>query len=278
MDNITIKTPAKINFGLNVVSKRSDGFHNIETIYYPVDICDTITFSESDKFIFETDNETLNSEKDNLVLKAISLLEDHSKKKLNVKIHLSKKIPIGAGLGGGSSDAAAVLITLNSLFRLNIDSIKLYEMAANIGSDVPFFLNPFPSFASSKGEVLEQIDFKIDYSIFLINPGIFVSTQWAYEKIKPERPAFSLIELYRKGKLKPENYREYIINDFEKPVMQEFQAIRKLKEELYEMGADFALMSGSGSSLFAIFKNPVLSTEAKEYYENQYFTYLQIPV
>jgi 4-diphosphocytidyl-2-C-methyl-D-erythritol kinase len=277
MENVTIKTPAKINFGLNVISKRSDGFHNIETIFYPVDICDTITFSESDKFVFETDNEALNSEKDNLIIKTKSMLENYSKKKLNVKIHLSKKIPIGAGLGGGSSDAAAVLKTLNKLFKLNIDSLALNEIAAKIGSDVPFFLNPYPSFASSRGEVLEQINFKIDYSIFLINPGIFVSTKWAYEKIKPAKPGLSLIELYRKSKLKPENFREYVINDFEKPVMEEFQAIRKLKEELYEMGADFALMSGSGSSLFAIFRNPVLATEAKEYYENQYFTYSQIP-
>lgn len=277
MENLTINTPAKINFGLNVTSKRSDGFHNIETIFYPLNIYDTITFSESDKFIFETDNETLNSGNDNLIMKAKIELEDYSKKELNVKIHLSKKIPIGAGLGGGSSDAAAVLKTLNKLFRLNIDSFRLDEMAAKIGSDVPFFLNPYPSFASSRGEVLEQIDFKIDYSIFLINPGIFVSTKWAYEKIKPEKPKLSLIELYKSGRLRLENFKEFIINDFEKPVMEEFQAIRQLKDELYEMGADFALMSGSGSSLFAIFKNPVLAAEAKEYYENQYFTYSQIP-
>ncbi len=277
MENLTINTPAKINFGLNVISKRSDGFHNIETIFYPLNICDTITFSESDKFVFETDNETLNSEKDNLIMKAKTELEDYSKKELNVKIHLSKKIPIGAGLGGGSSDAAAVLKALNKLFRLNIDSLKLNEMAAKIGSDVPFFLNPYPSFASSRGEVLEQIDFKIDYSIFLINPGIFVSTKWAYEKVMPAKPDLSLLESYKRGRLKLENFKEYIKNDFEKPVMEEFQAIRKLKDELYEMGADFALMSGSGSSLFAIFRNPVLAAEAKEFYENQYFTYSQIP-
>ena len=277
MENIIINTPAKINFGLNVISKRSDGYHDIETIFYPVDIYDTITFSESDKFIFETDNETLNSEKDNLIIKAKSALEDLTKKKLNVKIHLSKNIPIGAGLGGGSSDAAAVLRTLNQLFKLNIDSLTLNKIAAKIGSDVAFFLNPYPSFASSKGEVLEQIDFKIGFTIFLINPGIFVSTKWAYEKIKPAKPDLSLIEMYRRGKLKTENFRELIINDFEKPVMEEFQAIKTLKEELYEMGAEFVLMSGSGSSLFAIYKNPVIAKEAKEYYENRYFTFLQNP-
>ena len=275
MENVIIDTPAKINFGLNVVSKRPDGFHDIETIFYPIDIFDTITFSESDKFIFETDNETLNSEKDNLAIKAKTALEEHTKKELNIKIHLSKKIPIGAGLGGGSSDAAAVLKTLNKIFRLNLNSLALNEIAAKLGSDVPFFLNPCPSFASSRGEVLEQIDFKIDNSIFLINPGIFVSTKWAYEKIEPTKPELSLIELYRRGKLKPENFREQVTNDFEKPVMEEFQAIRKLKEELYEMGADFTLMSGSGSSLFAIFRNPVIAAEAKEYYENRYFTHLQ---
>lgn len=277
MEKLIIKTPAKINFGLNVISKRSDGFHDIETIFYPINIFDTITFSESDKFIFETDNEKLNSEKENLVIKAKSALEEFTKKKLNIKIHVSKKIPIGAGLGGGSSDAAAVLITLNKIFNLNLDSLALNKIAAQIGSDVPFFLNPYPSFASSRGEVLEQIDFKIDNSIFLINLGIFVSTKWAYGKIKPAKPEISLIELYRKGKLKPENFRDHVTNDFEAPVMEEFQAIRKLKEELYEMGADFALMSGSGSSLFAIFRNPVIATEAKEYYENRYFTYFQIP-
>jgi 4-diphosphocytidyl-2-C-methyl-D-erythritol kinase len=275
MENVTVKTPAKINFGLNVVSKRPDGFHDIETIFYPVDIFDTLTFSESDKFVFETDNEALNSENDNLVIKTKSALEDFTKKELNVKIHLSKQIPIGAGLGGGSSDAAVALKTLNSLFKLNLDSLALNEIAAKVGSDVPFFLNPYPSFASSKGEVLEQIDFKINYSIFLINPGIFVSTKWAYEKIKPSKPELSLIELYRRGKLKPENFREMITNDFENPVMEEFQAIKILKEELYEMGADFALMSGSGSSLFAIYRNPELAKEAKQYYENKYFTFIQ---
>ena len=275
MENVTVKTPAKINFGLNVVSKRPDGFHDIETIFYPVDIFDTLIFSESDRFVFETDNEALNSEKDNLVIKAKSILEDFTKKKLNVKIHLSKGIPIGAGLGGGSSDAASALKTLNSLFKLNLDSLALNEIAEKVGSDVPFFLNPYPSFASSKGEVLEQIDFKIDYPIFLINPGIFVSTKWAYEKIQPAKPALSLIELYRSGKLKLDNFRELISNDFEKPVTEEFQAIQSLKEELYEMGADFVLMSGSGSSLFAIYRNPELANEAKEYYENKYFTFMQ---
>lgn len=277
MEKLTVNTPAKINFGLNVVSKRPDSYHNIETIFYPIDIFDTLTFSESDKFVFETDNETLSSEKDNIIIKAKTALEDYTKKKLKVKIHLSKNIPIGAGLGGGSSDAAATLKSLNKFFKLNLDSVALNELAAKIGADVPFFLNPYPSFGSSKGDVLEQIDFKIEYPFFLINPGIFVSTKWAYEKIKPEKPSQSLIELCRRQKLKLENFRELVTNDFEKPVMEEFQAIGSLKEELYEMGADFVLMSGSGSSLFAVFEKLELAEKVRAYYKDNYFTFLQIP-
>ena len=270
-----VKAQAKINFGLNVVEKRPDGYHNIETIFYPINLHDTLTFSDSGSYIFETDNSILNSEKDNLVTKAKDLLEKESGKKINVKIHLSKKIPIGAGLGGGSSDAAAALITLNKMFRLNLDSVVLNKLALSLGSDVPFFLNPFPSFGSSRGEILEQIDFKIKESILLVNPGIYVSTKWAYEKIVPCKPELSLIEQYRRWKLNIDHYKEIIKNDFEEPVLNEFQAIKSLKDELYESGADFVLMSGSGSSLFALFKDTQSANEAKGKLEERFFVYLQ---
>ncbi len=275
MEELIVKTPAKINFGLNVIEKRPDGYHNIETIFYPVDLFDTLTFSRSKKYILETDNKILSSEKDNLITKAKNLLEDFTKKKLNVKIHLTKNIPIGAGLGGGSSDAAAVLKTLNKIFQLNLDSFSLNDLASKLGSDVPFFLNPYPSFASSRGEILEQIDFKIKYPILLVYPGIFVSTKWAYEKITPVEPAISLIELYRKRKLQMENFRELIKNDFEIPVMNEFPGIKLLEEELYELGAGFVLMSGSGSTLFALFENINSAEEAIKNIGGKYFTFLQ---
>ncbi len=275
MEKLKVKTPAKINFGLNVVEKRSDSYHNIETIFYPVDLFDILTFSESRKYTLETDNKILSSEKDNLITKAKDILEDFTQKKLNIKIHLTKNIPIGAGLGGGSSDAAAVLKTLNKIFHLNLDSFSLNNLALKLGSDVPFFLNPYPSFGSSRGEVLEQIDFKINYPLLLVNPGIFVSTKWAYEKISPEKPVISLIELYRKRKLHLENFRELIKNDFEVPVTGEFQGIKILKEELYELGASFVLMSGSGSTLFAIFENVNLAVETEKKFKGKYFTFLQ---
>lgn len=274
MEKLIVKTPAKINFGLNVIEKRADGFHNVETIFYPVDLFDTLTFSESRKYILETDNKILSSEKDNLITKAKNILEDFTQKKLNIKIHLTKNIPIGAGLGGGSSDAAAVLKTLNKIFQLNLDFFSLNDLALKLGSDIPFFLNPYPSFASSRGEVLEQIDFKINYPLLLVNPGIFVSTKWAYEKINPEKPAVSLIELYRRRKLQLENFSELIKNDFEAPVMLEFQGIKSLKEELYELGSGFVLMSGSGSTLFALFEDMNLAEKAEKKFREKYFTFL----
>jgi 4-diphosphocytidyl-2-C-methyl-D-erythritol kinase len=273
--NETVKAPSKINFGLNVVKKRKDGFHNIETIFYPISLSDILTFSYSNEYIFETDNNILNSEKDNLITKTKEILEKHTGKTINVKIHLSKNIPIGAGLGGGSSDAATTLITLNKLFKFGLDSVELNKLALELGSDVPFFLNPYPSYGTSRGEILEQIDFKIKESILLINPGIFVSTKWAYEKITPLKPQLSLIDYYRRAKLNLENYQDIIKNDFEKPVINEFQAIGKLKEEICEAGADFVLMSGSGSSLFGLFADMEKAKIAKVQFEKRFFTYLQ---
>ena len=271
----TIKAPAKINFGLNVVEKRKDGFHNIETIFYPLSLSDTLAFSDSDKYTFETDNSILKSEKDNLITKAKEILEQFTGKTINVQIHLSKRIPIGAGLGGGSSDAATTLVTLNRLLKLGLDSVELNKLALELGSDVPFFLNPFPSYGTSRGEILEQIDFKIKESILLINPGIFVSTKWAYEKITPKKPELSLIDYYRRAKLNLDNYSDIIKNSFEKPVINEFQAIGKLKEEICESGADFVLMSGSGSSLFGLFSDKEKALEAQTEFRKRFFTYLQ---
>lgn len=272
---IKVNAPAKINFGLNVVEKRPDGFHNIETIFYPLSLCDTLEFSQSENYVLETDNNILNSEKDNLITRARNLLVEKTGQNIGVKIRLTKNIPVGAGLGGGSSDAASALVTLNSMFKLNLDSADLNTLALKLGSDVPFFLNPFPSFGSSRGEILEQIDFRINSSILVINPGIFVSTKWAYEKISPQKPEMSLIEKYRRGRLRTGDFNDIIFNDFEIPVMAEFQAIGRLKEELYERGADFALMSGSGSTVFGLFSDKEKALAAQEYFGRRFFTYLQ---
>ncbi|MCP5064678.1 MAG: 4-(cytidine 5'-diphospho)-2-C-methyl-D-erythritol kinase, partial [Ignavibacteriae bacterium] len=140
MIEIKLKAPAKINLGLNIVSKRDDGFHNLETFFYPIkSLFDELTFTKATSFSFSCDNEFLQNEKNNLIIAAHNLLEDFTKKNINVKIHLKKNIPIGAGLGGGSSDAATTLVGLNSLFDLHLTITELNDLALSLGSDVPFF-------------------------------------------------------------------------------------------------------------------------------------------
>ena len=187
MKYIEIKAPAKINIGLNIVEKRKDGYHNLETFFYPIcDLFDVLTFEQSDDFSFNCDVDELNSLEDNLVVKAKTLLEDETNKKLNIKINLQKNIPIGAGLGGGSSDAAATLISLNEMFTLNIPYDRLLELALQLGSDVPFFLKAKPAIGKSRGEILAIKEFEIPKYILLVNPRIHISTKEAFANITPQ--------------------------------------------------------------------------------------------
>ena len=182
MDKIIVNSPAKINLGLNIVGKREDGFHNLETIFYPLKLSDKITFIKSDKFTFNTNNDFLKLENSNLIIKAKDLLQDESKINLDCDIYLEKNIPIGAGLGGGSSNAAFTLKALNKLFDLNLPIKKLRALALILGSDVPFFLYPVPSFATSRGEITKQISIKLKGYLVLVNPA-FMLTQSGLLKI-----------------------------------------------------------------------------------------------
>jgi 4-diphosphocytidyl-2-C-methyl-D-erythritol kinase len=275
MEEFKIKTPAKINLGLNVISRRDDGYHNIETIFYPVDLFDSITFKKSSNFIFNTDNTELKGKPDNLIIKAKKLLEEATKKEMNVHINLEKKIPIGAGLGGGSSDAASSLLGLNNLYNLNLDFDKLFELALILGSDVPFFLNPKPCYASSRGEKLEMRKLKINYPILVVNTGIHISTKWAYSNITPKTPKFSLINLTQEYLDAPDKLSGILRNDFEEIVFKNYPELKKLKDELNETGSLFTLMTGSGSTLFSIFKDNSSAEKIKEKLEMKYFVFLQ---
>jgi 4-diphosphocytidyl-2-C-methyl-D-erythritol kinase len=273
MKKMIIKAPAKINFGLNVVEKRKDGYHNIETIFYPINLFDKLTFIKQDSFALFSNSNILKREKSNLIIKAKELLEKKSKQKLNCEVHLEKNIPIGAGMGGGSSDAAAALLTLNKLFELNFSIPDLYPLALSLGSDVPFFLNPQPSFAVSRGEILTPISLKINHPILIVNPKIHISTSWAYKKITPKVPMYSLSNL--DGVLTDTKaWKDLVNNDFEKPVFEEHPELKEIKENLYKMGALFALMTGSGSSFFAVFENTGLLEGAKKHFNAEgYFTF-----
>ncbi|MFZ1281469.1 MAG: 4-(cytidine 5'-diphospho)-2-C-methyl-D-erythritol kinase, partial [Ignavibacteriaceae bacterium] len=185
MNEIIVKSHAKINIGLNIINKRDDGFHNLETIFYPINLFDEIRFTKSDKFSFNSNDENLNKEKTNLIIKAKESLENHFDIQLPIKVFLDKHIPIGAGLGGGSSNAASTILALAKLFNLELDAETVGRLALNLGSDVPFFINPVSSFAESRGEVLTSINFKFDKYLLIVNPGIHVATKWAFGLIKP---------------------------------------------------------------------------------------------
>ena len=256
MKFIEIKAPAKINFGLNIVSKRSDGFHNLETIFYPVaDLYDVIKIEKSDHFIFTCSNKELEDDQNNLAIKAVALLEKNFSRNMSVNIHLKKNIPIGAGLGGGSSDAAAVLISLNEMFMLRINHDQMIDYALQLGSDVPFFIKAKPAIGTSRGEVLKQIHFEIPYPILIVNPGIHISTKEAFQNITPQPSGYDYFSDEINTLKNWELVKEKIKNDFEDFVFTKYPEVKKIKEVMYENGALFSLMSGSGSTVFGIFKD-----------------------
>lgn len=271
MNKLIVKAPAKINIGLNIVAKRKDGFHDLETIFYPIyDLYDEIKFENSDSFIFQNDYEF-----ENIIVKAVRLLERHTGCKIKIKISLEKNIPIGAGLGGGSSDAAAVLGTLNKILKLNLRYEELSNIALEIGSDVPYFLVNKPSVGKSRGEDLTPIDLSIDSYILLVNPGIHISTKEAFSNITPMPNEFDYHSI---TKINLKNYNKYILNDFEQSIFHKHPHIRKIKDDLYSSGALFSSMSGTGSTVYGIFQTKMEAENALKSFPENYFTFISHPI
>lgn len=273
MNYIEIKAPAKINIGLFVTSKRSDGYHNIETIFYPLNnLYDVLTFTRSDHFSFVSSDSSLGGP-DNLIIKAKELLEQQTSKIFNVEITLDKKIPMGAGLGGGSSDAAATLLSLNEMFSLKLSLDKLKELALKIGSDVPFFIRPKPSIGRSRGEELTIIDLEINLPILIVNPGIHISTKEAYHNITPCSRDYQLEDLRNITSFNNEIVNK-LHNDFEEYVFPAYPEIALIKNQMIKQGAKFSLMSGSGSTVYGIFPDIELAEKCKAEMPADYFTFI----
>jgi 4-diphosphocytidyl-2-C-methyl-D-erythritol kinase len=277
MKNMVVESVAKINLGLNVVRKRVDGFHDLETIFVPLMLSDIITFQKANKLRFESNSELLNDESNNLIIKAIRMLKEESKAKLLFNVNLEKNIPVGGGLGGGSSNAATTLKAINKQMELGISFQKLSELALTLGSDVPYFLNPVPSYAESRGEKLFPINLEIPYPMLLVNAGIKIETGWAFSKIKPSLPSIHLKDFISSGLPDFDVLRSNMKNDFEEIVFNEYPVLKKIKEELYKLGAQFALMSGTGSTIFGIFSNLQKAYWAEDYFKQNYFTFLNNP-
>lgn len=263
----------KINLGLNILRKREDGFHDLETVFYPIhfnDALEVITNSSSEpgaEFVM-TGLKIDGSATDNLCVKAYGLLKKDFPQLPAIKIHLHKTIPTGAGLGGGSADAAFMLKLLNEKFHLNLSTSQLINYSLKLGSDCPFFILNKPCFATGRGEKLEEIQLDLSaYQVMLINPHIHINTGWAFSQINPALPEKSVKEIIRqpistwKGELK---------NDFEEAVFAAHPSIKSIKEDLYNQGAVYASMSGSGSTVFGIFDKAVSSITVKN--GNDYFT------
>lgn len=245
---------AKINLGLNVVRKRPDGYHDLETIFYPIPLKDALEITLSDRDSFKQDGIKLDSpSQENLVIKAINALKRYHEIPA-IDIHLIKSIPFGAGLGGGSSDASFTLKLVNKLCGLEVESETLERIAATIGADCPFFIRNRPVLAKGIGDQFEPVELSLNgYYICLVKPDISVSTPEAYSMVKPAEPKISLKEIIKRP---VDEWKGLMVNDFEISVFNKYPIIKEIKERLYDEGAIYASMSGSGSSLFGIFKKP----------------------
>jgi 4-diphosphocytidyl-2-C-methyl-D-erythritol kinase len=243
----------KINLGLHVISKREDGYHSIETCFYPVPWTDILEIIPSTEFAFTSSGSVIpGKEVDNLCVKAYQLLRTQYNIE-PVKIHLHKVLPTGAGLGGGSADAAFTLRLLNAVFDLKLTPQQLIELASQIGSDCAFFVEDKPMLGSGRGEQLSAVQLSLKgYYLVLIKPDIHVSTAEAYAGVKLQPPVHSVSEVLSRP---VSEWKDYLVNDFEKSVFKKYPSIEAVKQELYSQGAVYASMSGSGSSVFGIFQS-----------------------
>jgi len=256
---------AKINLGLHVTEKRKDGYHSIETCMVPIPLFDALEMIiETKKTTFESSGIDIPGDlKSNLILKAYQLLQKDFSNLPNVDIHLLKKIPIGAGLGGGSADAAFALKLMNNLFDLILDDFFLEEYAAQLGSDCAFFIENKPQIATGRGEILEPVTIDLKGThLVLINPGIHIGTKEAYEGATPTKPKVKLEEVLADRS----RWKEELVNDFEASIFPNHPEIAAIKETLYENGAYYAAMSGSGSSVFGLFEEKPDSINWNENY------------
>ena len=252
---------AKINLGLNVTEKRADGYHNIETVMYPIPLCDILEIipSGSEETTLTISGIDIPGSPDkNICLKAIDLFTLHSSSPTLhsslFTLHLHKQIPPGSGLGGGSSDGAYTLKMLNDMMETGLQEERLIRLAGQLGSDCPFFIRNRPAFATGRGEVLEEISPGLHgYHLALVIPPVHVSTAEAYSMITPVKPVISTRDVVA---LPVNEWKGMLINDFEGPVMARYPEISAVKERLYELGALYASMSGSGSAVYGLFENP----------------------
>jgi 4-diphosphocytidyl-2-C-methyl-D-erythritol kinase len=258
----------KINLGLNILQKRADGYHEIQTVFYPLQFCDILELIQQTNALISIDIEInmsgisiKDSNRKNLCVKACELLKKDFGNLPAINMHLHKSIPPGSGLGGGSSDGAFTIMLLNKKFNLGLAAEKMIGYAAQLGSDCPFFIINKPCYASGRGEILENINLNLSaYQFVLVYPGIHISTQWAFSQLTERlTQTAGILNILQRP---VESWKEALKNDFEIPVFEKYPDIRNIKHTLYEKGALYASLSGSGSAVYGIFRkeeNPLFS-------------------
>ncbi len=282
MDELTVRSPAKINLFLEVLGERGDGYHQIITLMQAVDLCDELVLRKRKGGVtLSCDHPRCPSDKRNLAFKAASILLEEEKMKQGVGIHIKKEIPISAGLGGGSSNAAATLKGMNRLFGLQLSRERLHTLACQIGSDVPFFLYSGQALASGRGEQIEPAVLYTDYWLVIVFPGFEVSAGWAYQNAK--------ISLTRKEKVV--NYRilesnvgfydalPHFENDLEEAVVRKHPVVREVKDALRRSGALKSSMSGSGPTVYGVFdQKPQAEEVARKLSRGDWQVFLTRPI
>ncbi len=274
------KTPCKVNLILNILGKRADGFHELETVMQPVNLCDEMTFERAGASLQLTcSNPELPTDSKNLVHRAATSFLAAAKISDGLKIHLQKNLPLAGGIGGGSANAAVTFAALNQLFDEPLSPEKLHELAAALGSDVPFFLYDRPALATGRGEkvqTLENFPALKGKAFFLVHPGFGISTPWSYQNLarfpKDQNGtagrAQKLVSLLQAGDLKTAAAEIY--NSLEAPAFDKFPVLQLYKEFLHENGALVSLMSGSGSTTFAIAENLAAAENLSEKFKSQF--------
>ena len=253
---------AKINLGLSILRKRADGFHDLSTIFYPIPLQDVLEIvpqenrdAANDIVLHSTGLAVAGNHADNICVKAYKLLKADFPNLPPIELHLHKVIPMGAGMGGGSADGAFTLRLLNEQFQLQLTEAQLIQYALQLGSDCPFFIVNTPAIGKGRGEQLTPIPLDLSaYTMAIVNPGIHVPTGWAFQQIKPGLPAHDCATVVQEA---PNTWRGRLVNDFEAPIVTHYPEIGNCINQMYEQGAVYAAMSGSGSTVFGLFEQTV---------------------
>lgn len=279
LKSVTCNPPAKINLTLKILGKRKNGFHDIETILQTIGLSDSlkITRTEDQSIKLTILGSELPANESNLCFKAAELFSKEVEKFQGCSIILTKNIPHGAGLGGGSSDAAYTLTCLNQLYENSLTNENLFELASLLGSDVPFFLRGGTAIGMGRGEILSFTKTSWEYPVLVIFPNLRISTSWAYRNVKialTSKPNYNILLSLSSESISPADFKTLFSNDFESLVFSKYPNLGELKERLYQQGAFYAGLSGSGSSLFGLFFSNEQAEKAKSSFQDSLSVFL----